>query len=152
MMSNLDFLVGDWKGKTQGFGDDPADQTLSLDHELSEEVISGKWETTRGTELVNRGTMAIIYDKNLRKFVWKQVFSYGFIINKVGGWTIDRFVFDAQSIDGEPEIFKNTRVRYSLEKISMDEFVLSLLLAKKDSVFEHFGHVRHKRVVHSVND
>ncbi len=89
--------------------------------------------------------MIILYDPNIRKFVRKTIYSYGFVMNEVGEERDDRFVFDCTSIDAEPDYWKGLKIRNILQKHSDAEFSTGLETAKKGEEFRVYGQNRFRK-------
>jgi len=86
-----------------------------------------------------------LYDPNIRKFVRKTVYSYGFFTNEVGVAKGDKFIFDSVNINAEPDYWKGLRIRNVIQRHSNDEFSTGLQTAKKGEGFRLYGSNRFRR-------
>jgi hypothetical protein len=146
--SKISFLIGDWEGRGEGFDtgkDSDITNKMSFAFAPSPSIITGRFEARRAGKLENEGAMIILYDPNIRRFVRKTVYSYGFIMNEIGTTRGNRFLFDCVGIDALPDYWKGLRIRTFLEKKSEDEFTSGLMTAKKGEAFHVYGQNRFRR-------
>ena len=144
----LSFLIGKWKGTAKDqFGSKGTIETsYTYALEPSEKFISCRYENYQDGKPVNRGALFLMFDRNLGKFVWKDVISYGWISNGVGEWKDDRLTVDIVSIDGEPDYFKGLKLRNFIQKSSDDEIVDGVETARQGEDFRLFGKINARRI------
>jgi len=146
-LKRLGFLVGKWSGTAEGFGgDSPLTSIASFDYEPGNSIISGYRESRTGKKLQNRVLMMFLYDRNLEKFVRKDVYSYGFLVNQIGELDGNRFVFDSVGIDSEPDFYKGVKFRSFVEKLSNKSISMGVETAKPGEKFRLYGQQKLKRV------
>jgi hypothetical protein len=149
-IKKLSFLIGEWNGKGEGFDtgkDSNISNILSFNYHPSPSIITGRFEARREGKPENEGMMFLLYDPNIGKYVRKQVYSYGFVMNEVGQETNeDLFVFDCVSIDAEPDYWKGLRIRSFLQKHSDREIAMGLQTAKKSEDFHTYGQNRFRKI------
>ena len=95
---------------------------------------------------LHRALTYLMWDHNVRKYVRKSVYSYGWILNEVGELNGDRSTFDVVSTDGEPDFFKGTRWRSYLHKYSSEEIGTGLEVANVGEPFRLYGEQRARKV------
>lgn len=148
-MKSLSFLVGKWTGRGEGFDTEKGTEivnTLEFAYDPSPSIMTGRFEAVRSGKPENNGIMILLYDSNLQKYVRKQVYSYGFLMNEVGVANGEGFLFDTVSIDAEPDYWKGLKIRSFLHKHSDNEISLGLQTAKQGGEFRTYGQNRfHKK-------
>jgi len=148
-IKKLSFLIGEWKGKGEGFGTEKSEDisnTLSFAYDPAPSIITGRFRAMRSGKPENEGIMVFLYDRNINKFIRKQVYSYGFVMNEIGEQKgEDRFVFDTTSIDAEPDYWKGLRIRSFMQKHSESEITMGLETAKKGEEFHVLGQNRFRK-------
>ena len=147
-LKRLEFLIGHWKSRAENqFGEKGViESVLDCSHEPSERFIAMVGESRSEGKLVNRGLSYLIWDENVKKFVRKSFYSYGWILNEIGSLDGDRLTFDVVSMDGEPDYFKGTRWRSFIQRYSGNEIGTGLEVAKNNGPFELYGESRAKRI------
>ena len=147
-LARLEFLIGRWRSRAENqFGEKGViEGTLDCSHEPSEKFIAMIGESRSEGKIVNRGTAYLMWDQNIRKYVRKSLYSYGWILNEVGNFDGSRLTFDVVSMDGEPDFFKGTRWRSFVHKYSDHEIGTGLEVAKQDGPFNLYGESRAKKV------
>jgi hypothetical protein len=147
-LKQLEFLIGHWKSRAENqFGEKGViEGVLECAHEPSEKFIAMIGESRSDGKLVNRGVSYLMWDENIKKYVRKSLFSYGWILNEVGSLDGDRLVLDVVSMDGEPDYFKGTRWRSFIQKYSENEIGTGLEVAKDNGAFSLYGESRAKRI------
>lgn len=147
-IKRLEFLIGRWRSRADNqFGEKGViEGTLDCSHEPSEKFIAMVGESRSEGKLVNRGTACLMWDQNIRKYVRKSLYSYGWILNEVGSFDGSRLTFDVVSMDGEPDFFKGTRWRSFVHKYSDYEIGTGLEVAKQDGPFSLYGESKAKKV------
>ena len=147
-LRKLEFLIGRWKGKAENqFGESGTiDSTFECTHDPGEKFIAMMGEARSNGKLLHRALTYLMWDQNVRKYVRKSIYSYGWILNEVGELTKDRLTFDVVSTDGEPDFFKGTRWRSFLHKYSSEEIGTGLEIAKPGEPFRPYGEQRSKKL------
>lgn len=147
-LKRFEFLIGHWKSRAENQFDEKGiiEGTLECRHEPSEKFIAMIGESRSEGKLVNRGLSYLMWDENIKKYVRKSLFSYGWILNEVGSLVGDRLTLDVVSMDGEPDYFKGTRWRSFIQKYSENEIGTGLEVAKDNGPFKLYGESRAKRV------
>jgi hypothetical protein len=80
-----------------------------------------------------------LYDGNIKKFIKKDVYSYGFIVNQVGELEGKRFNFESVGIDSEPEYYKGVRFRTFVEMVSPKTIAMGVETAKSGKGYTLYG-------------
>ena len=80
-----------------------------------------------------------LYDSNIRKFVKKDVYSYGFIVNQIGELEGKRFNFESVGIDSEPDFYKGVGFRTFVEKLSPKSMAMGVETAKPGKGYTLYG-------------
>ena len=148
-LKQLSFLIGEWKGSGEGFGtskNTDISNSLEFEYGPSSSIITGRFEARRAGKMENNGIMILLHDNNIGKFVRKQVYSYGFVMNEVGDAEGDKFTFDCVSIDAEPDYWRGMKIRSFLVKHSNDEISMGLEIAKKGEDYQLYGKNRFRRI------
>ncbi len=147
-MERLRFLLGEWKGWSEDqFGEKGViESKMTFTLEPSDGFITGRGESWKEGQLVNRAVSYLMFDPDIGKYVRKSIFSYGWINNEVGEWKDDRLVLDVVSMDGEPEYFKGVKWRSFVQKYSEDEIGVGLEASKRGELFRLYGETRARRV------
>jgi hypothetical protein len=147
-LKRLEFLIGQWKSRSEDqFGEKGViEGTFDCTHDPSEKFIAMIGESKSDGKVVNKASSFLIWDQNIRKYVRKSLFSYGWILNEVGVLDGDRLVLDVVSMDNEPDYFKGTRWRSFIQKYSENEIGTGLEVSKDDGPFRLYGESRAKRV------
>ncbi len=144
----LEFLIGRWKSRAENqFGEKGViEGTMDCVHEPSEKFIAMLGESRSNGNLVNRAASYLMWDENLKRYVRKSLYSYGWILNEVGELHGDRLVLDVVSMDGEPDYFKGMKWRSFIQKYSENEIGTGLEVAKGGGPFQTYGESRAKRI------
>jgi hypothetical protein len=147
-LKRLEFLIGRWVSRSEDqFGEKGViEGVLECSHEPSEKFIALVGESKSNGKLVNRAASYLMWDHNIRKYIRKSLFSYGWILNEVGSLNVDRLTLDVVSMDGEPEYFKGMKWRSFIQKYSENEIGTGLEVAKGSEPFRLYGESRAKRV------
>lgn len=147
-LKRLEFMIGQWKSRSEDqFGEKGIiEGTFECSHEPSDKFIATVGESRSSGKIVNRASSFLIWDPNIRKYVRKSMFSYGWVLNEVGVLNGDRLVFDVVSIDGEPDFFKGTKWRSFIQKYSDNEIGTGLEVSKENGPFHLYGESRAKRI------
>ncbi len=147
-MKRLEFLIGKWKGRAENqFGEKGViEGTFDCSHDPGEAFIAMVGEARTNGKLLHRALTYLMWDLNVKKYVRKSVYSYGWILNEVGELNGDRLTLDVVSTDGEPDYFKGTRWRSYIHKYSENEIGTGLEVAKSGEPFRLYGEQRAKRV------
>ncbi len=148
-LKQLGFLLGKWKTRSEDqFGEKGViEGTMECVHEPSEKFIAMIGESRSNGTLVNRGASYLMWDPNIKRYVRKSFYSYGWILNEVGDLNDrDRLILDVISMDGEPDFFKGTKWRSFIQKYSENEIGTGLEVAKGDGPFRLYGESRAKKV------
>ncbi len=148
-MEVLEFLVGRWKGKSvDQFGEEG---TLESSSECAR-VLGGRFlrwegETRKVGRLLNQSVQFIGYDSRVKRYVFKRMWSYGFIENGEGVLENgDTLVFDITSVDNQPAWFEGVSWRSFIRRYSDNEVGHGLLTSKGGGPFELYGESRVFRV------
>ena len=112
-MQKLRFLLGEWKGRAEDqFGEkEVIESRYVFTQDPSDHFIAERDESWKEGKLVNRSVAYLMFDRNIRRYVRKSVFSYGWVNNEVGEWKDDRPVLNIVSIDGEPDFLRGVKWR-----------------------------------------
>lgn len=147
-LKRLEFLIGKWRGRSEDqFGEKGIiEGTFEFTHDPGELFIGSVGESWSNGKRLHRALSYLLWDANIKKYVRKSVYSYGWILNEVGELDGDRLTFDVVSTDGEPDYFKGTRWRSFIQRYSQDEIGTGLEVAKPGEPFRHYGEQRAKRV------
>lgn len=147
-IKQLEFLLGRWSGIAEGPGTDDGKltSTAAFTYEPGKSIISGYRENREGKKLENRIIMLFLHDKNLDKFVRKDVYSYGFVVNQIGEPNGRRFTFDSVGIDSEPEYYKGVKFRTFVEELSDRNITMGVETAKPGETYHLFVQQKLKRV------
>lgn len=147
-LKRLDYLIGHWKSRAENqFGEKGIiEGVLECSHEPSEKFIAMIGESRTDGKLVNRGVSYLMWDENVKRYIRKSLFSYGWILNEIGTLEGDRLTLDVVSMDGEPDYFKGTRWRSFVQKYSENEIGTGLEVAKDSGPFKLYGESRAKRI------
>ena len=147
-LKRLEFLIGHWKSRAENqFGEKGViEGVLECSTEPSEKFIAMIGESRSEGKLVNRGVSYMMWDENVKKYIRKSFYSYGWILNEVGSLNGDRLAFDVVSMDGEPDYFKGTSWRSFIQKYSNNEIGTGLEVASDGGPFKLYGESRAKRV------
>ena len=147
-LKRLEFLIGHWKSRAENqFGEKGViEGVFECSHDPSERFIAMTGESRSDGKLVNRGVSYLIWDENVKKYVRKSFYSYGWILNEIGSLDGDRLVLDVVSMDGEPDYFRGTRWRSFIQKYSENEIGTGLEVARDNGPFTIYGESRAKRI------
>lgn len=147
-LKRFEFLIGHWKSRAENqFGEKGViEGVLECLHEPSEKFIAMIGESRTDGKLVNRGLSYLMWDENIKKYIRKSFYSYGWILNEIGSLDGDRLTLDVVSMDGEPDYFKGTRWRSFIQKYSENEIGTGLEVAKDNGPFKLYGESRAKRI------
>jgi hypothetical protein len=146
-LRELEFLLGRWSGIAEGPGTDNGSltSTAAFTYEPGKSIISGYRENREGKKLENRIIMIFLYDKNLDKFVRKDIYSYGFAVNQIGEPNGSRFTFDSVGIDSEPEYYKGVKFRTFVEQLSEKNITMGVETAKPGETYRLYVQQKLKR-------
>lgn len=147
-LSKLDFLLGRWKGiSVDQFGEKGTlETTLECTHYPSEKFIQLSGESRKDGKILNRGVEFIGYDQKLQKYIYKRIWSYGFIENGVGDWEDqDTLMFDIR-FDNEPQYFEGTRWRAFIRRYGRDRIGTGLYTAKSGEEYRLYGESKIDRI------
>jgi hypothetical protein len=140
-IERLRFLLGRWKGRyTDQFGQKGTlESTLECTREPGEHFIQLKGETTKDGEPLNQAVEFITYDSAIRKYIYKRMWSMGFIENGVGGWKDSSTLLFKIRFDSEPRFFRGTRWQSFIRRYSKDEISTGLYSARKGQRYRLYG-------------
>jgi len=137
------FLIGAWKGKTEGgqFGEKGViEGTAVFSCEPSESFIMGTGENRCEDRLLNKSISILFYDDGDKKFRRKTFFSYGFVNNEVECTrTKDMIRFDITTEPLSKQVGPGMRWRSTLRKISSTKIATGLEMAKPGQEFKSYG-------------
>jgi hypothetical protein len=143
-IEKLGFLLGRWKGRTvDQFGEKGTlESTMECTHEPSDYFVQLKGETRKKGKVLNRAVEFITYDSAVRKYVYKRIWSMGFIENGVGGWKgSDTLMFQIK-FDSEPRFFRGTLWRSFIRRYGDDKIGTGLYTAKKGQRYRLYGETK----------
>jgi len=143
-LERLGFLIGYWRGvSVDQFGEKGTlESTLECNHEPSEHFVQMKGETRKDGKLLNRAVEFIAYDSTVRNYIYKRIWSMGFIENGVGGWKgKDTLIFQIK-FDSAPSFFRGTLWKSFIRKYGDDEISTGLYTAKKGQRYRLYGETR----------
>jgi hypothetical protein len=146
-MDRLGFLLGRWKGlSVDQFGEKGTlESTLECTQEPSEHFIQLSGETRKDGKLLNRSVEFVTYDSAVRKYVYKRMWSMGFVENGVGGWKGNDTLLFQIRFDSEPPFFRGTLWKSFIRRYSDDEIGTGLYTAKKGQRYRLYGETRLNR-------
>jgi hypothetical protein len=148
-LRRLDFLIGRWRGlSTDQFGEKGnLVSTLECVKEPGDRFLQVKGETRKDGSLLNSGIGFITYDPKMKKYIWKRIWSYGFIENGEGDWEDENtLVFQIVKFDVEPEGFAGSRWKSFIRRYGEDEIGHGLYTAKTGEEYRLYGETRAKRI------
>ncbi|MGY5877213.1 MAG: hypothetical protein RTU30_15785 [Candidatus Thorarchaeota archaeon] len=142
------FLIGDWKGVSEGKYDEEGviQSSVSFSQEPSERYFMGRHKVHKDGDFVNSSISFMFFDGTDKKFRRKTVFSYGFINNEV------EYFRDEKEIRFEVEVepfhpgFVGLRWRSYIKRISETEIAMGLESVKEGEEFTNYGETTYKRV------
>lgn len=142
-LADWKFLIGTWKGKTEGgqFGEKGViEGTAIFRLEPSESFIMGTGENRCEGRLLNKGISILFYDDGEKKFRRKTFFSYGFVNNEVEcERTKDMIKFDITTEPLSKQVGPGMKWRSTIRKISNNKIATSLQMAKPGEGFQSYG-------------
>ena len=143
-LERLEFLLGSWKGRSvDQFGEKGTlESTLECTHEPSEHFVQLRGETKKGGKVLNRAVEFITYDPGVRRYVYKRMWSMGFIENGTGGWKDPDTLQFQIKFDSEPPFFRGTLWRSFIRKYSDNEIGTGLYTAKKGQRYRLYGETK----------
>jgi len=145
----LDFLLGRWEGRSTGqFGEKGTlVSTLECTKEPGDRFLQLRGETRKDGSLLNSGIGFITYDSRMKRYIWKRIWSYGFIENGEGDWEDENtLVFQIVKFDVEPEGFAGSRWKSFIRRYGEDEIGHGLYTAKAGEEYRLYGETRAKRI------
>jgi hypothetical protein len=147
-LDSLEFLVGKWKGRTQDqFGEKGViESSMECARELDSRFIVLRGESTKGGAVLNSAVQYVAYDSRIERYVYKKMWSYGFIENGEGEWEDDRTLMFQISFDNPPPGFAGTQWRSFIRRYGADEIGHGLYTAKEGGDFTLYGETRQSRV------
>lgn len=144
--SSLDdwkFLVGTWKGKTEGgqFGEKGVIEGVAVfSCEPSESFIMGTGENWCEGRLLNKSVSLLFYDDGEKKFRRKTFFSYGFVNNEVEcARTNKEIKFDITTEPLSKQVGPGMLWRSTIRKISDTKIATGLEMARPGQEFRSYG-------------
>ena len=144
------FLVGEWKAASSEENEFGEEGVIEGRHVFTEELtgnyIMCKHRSWQGERHVNSSISLMYYDPGADRFLRKSAFSYGFVNNEVEYYRDEKIIRFDIAIEPLPEMFKGTRWRSFIEKVSEDVVREGLEIAKGDGDYENFGITVLKRV------
>lgn len=143
-LEKLDFLLGNWKGReTDQFGEKGTlESTMECTHEPSEHFLQLRGETWKDGKFLNRAVEFITYDSAIRKYVYKRIWSMGFIENGAGGWKDPNTLQFQIKFDNEPRFFRGTLWRSFIRRYGENEIGTGLYTAKKGQRYRLYGEAK----------
>jgi len=137
------FLIGTWKGKTEGgqFGEKGViEGTAVFSCEPSDSFITGTGENRCEGRLLNKSISILFYDDGEKKFRRKTFFSYGFCNNEVEcARTKETLKFDITTEPLSKQVGPGMLWRSTLRKISNTKIATGLEMAKPGQEFKSYG-------------
>jgi len=123
------------------------ESSLEYTKEPSDMFLQVKGETRKDGVLLNSAIAFITYDPRAKKYIWKRVWSYGFIENGEGVWEgEDTIVFQITKFDNEPEGFAGSLWKSFIRRYSDEEIGQGLYVAKGGDEYKLYGESRATRV------
>ena len=148
-LRRLDFLLGRWEGHSADqFGEKGTlVSSMECTKEPSERFLQIRGDTRKDGSLLNSAIGFITYDPRVKKYIWKRIWSYGFIENGEGDWEDENtIVFQIVKFDVEPEGFTGSLWRSFIRRYSEDEVGHGLYTAKAGEEYKLYGETRAKRI------
>jgi hypothetical protein len=148
-MDRISFLVGRWFGR---YSDQFGQKGILESNSVCELVLGGRFlqwvgKTTKDGAPLNESLQFIGYDETKGKYVFKRLWSYGFIENGEGQWDdSDRITFDITSVENAPTWFEGTRWRSFIRRYGADEIGHGLFAAKEGEDYQLYGESKVTRV------
>jgi len=137
------FLIGTWKGKTEGgqFGEKGVIEGKAVfSCEPSDSFITGTGENWCEGRLLNKSISILFYDDGEKKFRRKTFFSYGFVNNEVEcEKTKDLIKFDITTEPLSKQVGPGMQWRSTIRKISGTKIATGLEMAKPGQAFKSYG-------------
>jgi hypothetical protein len=152
-LRRLDFLLWRWTGRSvDQFGEKGVlESSLEYTKEPSEHFLQARGQTSKDGTILNKSVGFITYDSIARKYVWKRVWSYGFIENGEGDWEdADTIVFQIVKFDNEPADFAALLWRSFIRRYGDDRIGHGLYTAKSGEEYRLYGETRAIRVLSQV--
>jgi len=123
------------------------ESSMDCTREPSDFFLQIKGETREAGAILNSAVAFITFDPRARKYIWKRVWSYGFIENGEGDWENENtVVFQIVKFDNEPEGFAGSRWRSFIRRYGENEIGHGLYTAKAGESYRLYGETRAKRV------
>jgi hypothetical protein len=146
-LDKLEFLIGSWKGSAKDqFGEKGTlESILECSHEPSEKFIQLRGESRIDGKLLNRGVEFVTFDSKVKRYIYKRIWSYGFIENGQGDWQGDTLVFEI-TFDNAPEFFAGTQWKSFIRRYGENEIGTGLLTSKEGTNYQLYGESRLSRV------
>ena len=144
-LDKLSFLLGRWKGRSvDQFGEKGVlESTSDVTRELGDHFIQIKGETRKDNTVLNSAVYFITYDQKIKKYIYKRLWSYGFIENGEGLWEDpNTLVFQIVKFDNEPQWFEGMLWRSFIRRYSDSEIGFGLYAAKKGEEYKLYGESR----------
>ena len=136
-------MVGEWKAASAEEDEFGEEGIVEGKHVFTEELtgnfIVGTHDSWQRERHVNSSISLLYYDPGADRFLRKSAFSYGFVNNEVEYYRDEKVIRFDIVIEPLPEMFKGTRWRSFIEKVSEDEVREGLEVAKGDGDYENFG-------------
>jgi hypothetical protein len=144
-LDRLSFLLGSWRGEAvDQFGEKGV---LTSSSECTR-VLDGRFlrwegETKKDGAILNQSVQFIGYDSARGSYVFKRLWSYGFIENGTGGWQDDQtLMFDITSVDNRPAWFEGMQWRSFIRRYSDSEVGHGLYSSAGGGPFKLYGETR----------
>jgi len=140
-LSKLEFLLGRWEGSSvDQFGEKGTIvSTLECTHEPSELFLQLSGENRKNGKLVNRAVQFLTFDSRIKKYIYKRMWSMGFIENGVGQWEDDDTLMFEIEFDNEPEFFLGMRWKSFIRCYGQNEIGHGLYCANKGEEYRLYG-------------
>ncbi len=123
------------------------ESSLAYTKEPSDHFLQVRGETRKDGTLLNSAIGFIAYDPKAKKYIWKRVWSYGFIENGEGNWEDrDTIAFQIVKFDNEPEGFTGSLWKTFIRRYGDDEIGHGLYTAKAGEGYRLYGESRATRV------
>ena len=147
-LDRLNFLIGRWRGKAENqFGEEGVLESSSECNKVLEgRFLRWEGETRKNGSLLNQSVQFVGYDSAQRNYVFKRMWSYGFIENGTGNWQDDStLMFDINSVDNKPAWFEGMQWRSFIRRYGDNEIAHGLYASKQGGPFELYGETRVQR-------
>lgn len=141
-LDDWNFLVGTWKGKTEGsqFGIKRTIEGVGVfSCEPGDMFIMATGENRCDGQLLHKSISILFYDDVAKKLKRKTFFSYGFVHDEVEyARTKNEIKFDI-TYEPLPKQYEGTRWRSFIRKISDTKIATGLEVAKEGEDFKRYG-------------